>query len=361
MSWKRFPYVAAVMAVLLFAIFAKGAQSHAQSRMATKPLTQDSIQSHPDSIAPVDSVSPTDSLAKAGGTVAPRIGSKAKITPVESDDKRPPSPTLHYYDKHGDPLEEPVLFLAELDTVKKAQSKPVYPLLNSVSVGANFFDAVMLAAGQKHASFDLWADLSLHNWFFPVLEAGVGFADNQPDDGNFHYKGKPSFYAKVGLNYNFLYKSNPDYQVFVGLRAGVSHFRYDITDITINSPYWDQSNRFSILDQRATTVFGEAVAGVKVKIVGNFSMGWSFRYKFKLHSGKGSESTPWFVPGYGTGNIGATFSLIWNIPLSRRKAEAEPDSTLPDAAPLPAPTLPDAKQLPRPAPSPEPNDTVPTE
>lgn len=187
MSWKRFPYVAAVMAVLLFAIFAKGAQSHAQSRMATKPLTQDSIQSHPDSIAPVDSVSPTDSLAKAGGTVAPRIGSKAKITPVESDDKRPPSPTLHYYDKHGDPLEEPVLFLAELDTVKKAQSKPVYPLLNSVSVGANFFDAVMLAAGQKHASFDLWADLSLHNWFFPVLEAGVGFADNQPDDGNFHY------------------------------------------------------------------------------------------------------------------------------------------------------------------------------
>lgn len=357
----RFPYVATVMAVLLFAILAKGPQGHAQSRKADLSYPADTLRNTPDSIAAVDSLAVNDSLSKATPAVNPRIGSKAKITPVESDDKRPPAPTLHYYDKHGEPLEEPVLFLAELDTVKKAQAKPVYPLLNSVSVGANFFDAVMLAAGQKHASFDIWADLSLHNWFFPVLEAGVGFADNHPDDRNFHYKGKPSFYAKVGLNYNFLYKSNPDYQVFLGLRAGVSHFRYDITDITVNSPYWDQSNRFSILDQRATTVFGEALAGVKVKIVGNFSMGWTFRYKFKLHSGKGSESTPWFVPGYGTGNIGATFSLIWNIPLSRRKPEADPDAILPDAAPRPTPNLPDAKQLPRPAPSPLPNDTVPTE
>ncbi|MDE6143612.1 MAG: hypothetical protein K2F94_06015, partial [Muribaculaceae bacterium] len=90
-----------------------------------------------------------------------------KITPVDDDPTKPRQPVLHYYDKHGNPLEEPVLFIADLDTAKRAGPKPVYPLLHSVSVGANFFDGVMMLAGQKHASFDVWAELSLHNWIQP--------------------------------------------------------------------------------------------------------------------------------------------------------------------------------------------------
>ncbi len=123
-----------------------------------------------------------------------------KVTPVETDDNKVEKPRLHYYDKHGNRLDEPVEFITEPDTVAKPSSAPKYPLLNSMSFGVNFFDAVMLAAGQKHASFDVWADLSLHNWFFPVVEAGVGFAKSTPQLGNFTYTGKPSFYAKVGMN-----------------------------------------------------------------------------------------------------------------------------------------------------------------
>lgn len=240
------------------------------------------------------------------------------ITPVESDDHKPEAPVLHYYDRHGNPLQQPVRFLTELDTVKKVYSGPVYPLLNGVSVGFNFFDAILMAAGQKYGGFDIWADLSLHNWFFPVIEAGAGFASSTPQDGNFTYTGKPSFYAKIGLNYNFLYKSNPDYQVFLGLRGGFSHFRYDITDITINSPYWDQSNRFSLMDQKATALYGEVLGGIKVKIYKNFSMGWTFRYHFKFHTSGGSNSSPWYIPGYGASSpIAATFSLIYTIPFHR--------------------------------------------
>lgn len=249
-----------------------------------------------------------------------------KITPVENDDHKPQQPILHYFDKHGEPLKEPVLFLSELDTVKKVKSGPVYPLMNSVSVGVNFFDAIMMAAGQKHAGFDLWADLSLHNWFFPVVEAGVGFADNKPEEGNFHYKGKPSFYAKLGLNYNFLYKSNPDYQVFLGLRAGFSRFSYDITDITVDSPYWGQSNNFSIMGQSATAFYGEVLAGIKVKLVRHLSMGWNVRVHFRMHTSSPLNSTPWYIPGYGTnGLLGASFSLIYTIPLSHKQPAGESD------------------------------------
>lgn len=250
------------------------------------------------------------------------VNAQKKITPVDDDPTKPRQPVLHYYDKHGNPLEKPVLFIADLDTAKRAGPKPVYPLLHSVSVGANFFDGVMMLAGQKHASFDVWAELSLHNWIQPVVELGVGYADSRPEEGNFHYKGKPSFYGKLGLNYNFLYKSNPDYQIHVGFRGGYSSFRYDITDITINSSYWGQSNTFSIMNQKAHALYGEVVGGIKVNIWKNLGMGWDFRYRFKFKTSNGSNSSPWFIPGYGTNSpLSASFSLIYTLPLNKKRSD----------------------------------------
>ena len=245
------------------------------------------------------------------------------ITPVDTDPTKPEQPTLHYYDKHGEPLEEPVLFLSQLDTVTNVRPGPVYPLIYSSSIGFNFFDGVMMLAGQRHASFDLSGSLSLHNWFEPVVECGLGFANSHPDGSNFRYKNKPSFYAKIGINYNFLYKSNPDYQVYLGLRGGFSSFSYNIEDITINSDYWNQSNQFSLTNQKAVSLYGQVVAGLKVKIWKWFSMGWSVRYGFKFKTSNGSNSNPWFIPGYGTGPLNATFSLIYTIPINTKKKEIE--------------------------------------
>lgn len=266
-------------------------------------------------------------LAAITGLLSMVAYGQKKITPVDNDPTKPRQPILHYYDKHGEPLDEPVLFLADLDTVKQASPGPVYPLWESVSVGVNFFDGVMMIAGQKHASFDVWAMLSLHNWILPVVELGVGFADNRPEEGNFRYKGKPSFYGKIGANYNFLYKSNPDYQMHIGLRAAYTRFSYDITDITVNSSYWDQSNQFSILGQKAYAFYGEVLAGLKVKLWKNISMGWDARFRFKFKSTKGRNSNPWFIPGYGTSSpLSASFSLIYTIPINKgRKIADLPD------------------------------------
>ena len=252
------------------------------------------------------------------------LAAQKKITPVDNDPTKPAQPTLHYYDKHGNPLNEPVMFLAELDTVTKVNSGPVYPLLQSVSVGVNFFDAIMKLAGQTHQSYDIWASLSLHNWFEPVVELGIGLADNKPEEGNFRYKGKPSFYGKIGINYNFLYKSNPDYQVYLGLRGGYSAFTYDITDITISSSYWDQTNRFSLLGQKAHALYGEVLGGIKVLLCRNLSMGWNIRYRLKFKVSDGTDSTPWFIPGCGAGSaLSASFSLIYTLPLSKSKQPVE--------------------------------------
>lgn len=260
--------------------------------------------------------------------IMPLYGQK-KITPVDNDPNKPAQPTLHYYDKHGNPLDEPVLFMAELDTVTSSRPRPVYPLLYSANIGFNFFDGILSLFGQSHSSYDVQASLSLHNWFEPAIELGIGFADNKPQTSNFRYKGYPSFYGKIGANYNFMYKSNPDYQVYLGIRFGYSSFKYEITDITINSDYWGQSNMFTIPDQKASMFYGQALAGIKVKIWKWFSLGWSLRYGFKMKENLPQNSKPWFIPGYGTSALSATFSLIYTLPIHTQKRE-EPIETIGD-------------------------------
>lgn len=257
---------------------------------------------------------------EADSVPAPVPARKGSITPVDIDNQAPPKPVLHYYDEHGNPLKEPVRFLLTTDTVQKVKPGPAYPLYNGINVGVNFFDAVLLAAGQKYASFDLWANVSLHNWFFPTVEAGLGYGNYSPESGKYKYHSRLSPYFKLGIDYNFLYKSNPDYRFFLGLRAGLSRYSYDITDIKVSSTEEAHELPDSFTNQHSTTLYGEALAGLQVKLYRRLSAGWSIRYRFggKTWPREMPEDCPidkpWFVPGYGAGShIAFTFSLIFRI------------------------------------------------
>ncbi|MDE6553100.1 MAG: hypothetical protein K2K98_09120 [Muribaculaceae bacterium] len=246
---------------------------------------------------------------------------KGKITPVESDDEAPPQPVLHYYDKHGEKLDTPVLYLAELDTASAIRPKSPYPLFNGVTVGVNFADAIMSAIGQSHSSYDVSAMVSLHNWFFPVVEAGIGWGHHTENNDLFKIKAHPSMYAKVGINYNFLYKSNPAYMAYFGLRFGAAQCRWDKTDIRSTNEAGETVYSPNEMDQRCTSIFGEVMAGLKVKIAGPFSLGWNVRYRLGLHSSGGMS--PWFVPGYGTGPLGFTFNAYLTFGEKRKKKKIE--------------------------------------
>lgn len=236
------------------------------------------------------------------------------ITPVDVDNKKPEQPRLHYYDKHGNKLDEPVYFLTETDTVQKTSPASPWPLFNGVTAGVNFFDAAMLIAGQSYASIGAHAAVSLHNWFFPTLECGVGFAKNQQEGSPMVFRTHPSPFVKLGIDYNFLYKSTPDYMAGLGIRFGWARPRYEITDASVSAPYWGETATFSISDQSVNAWYGEALAFVKVKIWKRLSLGWSIRYRFKMNIPDASHSSPWFIPGYGGNSpLTATFSLMYTI------------------------------------------------
>ncbi len=248
---------------------------------------------------------------------------KGKITPVESDDEAPQQPILHYYDKHGEKLETPVLYLAELDTATTVRPKSPYPLYNGVTVGVNFADAIMSVIGQSHSSYDISAMVSLHNWFFPVLEAGIGWGHHTENNDLFKIKAHPSMYAKVGINYNFLYKSNPAYMAYLGLRFGAAQCKWDKTDIRSTNEAGETVNEPNEIGLKCTSIFGEVLAGLKVKIVGPFELGWNVRYRLGLHNSGGMS--PWFVPGYGTGPLGFTFNAYWTFGRNGKKKDMQPE------------------------------------
>lgn len=238
---------------------------------------------------------------------------RVTVTPVDRDRKKPRQPVLHYYDRHGDLLPEPVLFVVEEKDTTVTPRSP-YPLYNGISVGLDFGDVVTRLCGQSYGSYGLTASVSLHNWFFPTLEVGAGHASHHPEGANYRYKAAPTPYVKLGIDYNFLYKSNPAYQAYIGLRGGWSHTSYSITGISLDSDYWQDSQHPDLEAQRAHALFGEAVAGIRVRIAGHFSLGWRGQYHFMFKKSEGSNSTPWFFPGYGASNaVGFQLTAYWDF------------------------------------------------
>ena len=196
-----------------------------------------------------------------------------------------------------------------------------YPLLTDFAVGLNFAEPLFMAFGQTYASADVNATLNMWNRLQPTIELGLGWAKSTPDDMNFTYRGKPSPYFKVGANYNFLFKNSPDYQAFLGVRLGYSTFTYDVTDILYTNSYWGEDLSSDISGERSHALWGEAGAGLRVKVSGPISMGWMIRYHGLFNYGKNIHSRPWFIPGYGPRNssLGFSLSIYYVLPLHRDK------------------------------------------
>lgn len=277
-------------------------------------------------------------LAVAAVVVAQNPASKRRMTPVENQATKTQNinqaltdtarikeariaRSTHFHDEQGRTI--------YVDTVTGEQwmdstamlpvVKMKYPLLFSASAGIDIWDPLMRAFGQDYGLVGAWAELSMHNRYNAVFEIGAGQAKHSPEDNNYTYRSPASLYFKLGINYNFLYNSSPDYQFYAGLRYGFSPFSYSIDDITVDVPYWDESARFSIPSQNATAGWLELVAGLRVKIWGPISAGWSFKYHKILHESKAAYGKPWYIPGYGSrgSNITGSFSISYTFSLDK--------------------------------------------
>lgn len=197
------------------------------------------------------------------------------------------------------------------------------PLFYTASVGVDIWDPVMRMFGQSYGLIEFSGELNLHNRYIPVVEIGFGQADYKPDDNNYTYKVPVTPYFRIGANYNFLYNSNPDYMVFAGLRYGWSHFNYEVNDVTLTDSYWQETSTFNLPRQTSNVSYIQVLFGIRVKLFGPISAGWSFRYQSIMHETNATYGKPWYIPGFGSrkASVTGTFSITYTLPLRKKEVK----------------------------------------
>ena len=241
------------------------------------------------------------------------------ILPADIKNQKKPPFTKEVPGLKADTIIRDTLFIA-VDTTKRYLK---YPKFNSVIVGVNLWDPLMRLIGQKQGGIGFSAELSLWNKILPHIEIGVGAANSTPEEMNFTYKGKMSLYGKIGGKYNFLYNNTSDYQVLLGFDLGYSNFKYDIENINIESGYWGEQVTTSILNQKSHALWGELSFSLRVRIVKNLSMGWSFIYHFLLSEKENPNAKVWYIPGYGNrdNKVSGALSVFYTLPFSQKDSE----------------------------------------
>lgn len=231
----------------------------------------------------------------------------------------------HYHDENGNIIYVDTITGREWrdsSAIKAEKKKMAYPLIYAASVGVDIWNPVMRAFGQKYGLADFSAQLSMHNRYIVVAETGLGLADNTPAANNFTYKSPLSWYIKLGADYNFFYNADsPDYQFLAGLRFGLSPFTFNVAGITIDPGYWGEAAHPTIPSQQVTAGWIEVALGLRVKLWGPISAGWTFRFHSLLAETKSPYGQPWYIPGYGSrhGAITGSFSIFYTLPLSSIK------------------------------------------
>lgn len=257
-----------------------------------------------------------------------------KITPVKPAPAATANPQPQKQQREVDPkanlaealdAEGNVIFIDTItgkewvDSTIRTSTKMIYPLMESVTVGVNLWDPVMRLLGQRYGGADIWAELSLHNRYKPVIEFGMASSDITPDGQNYTFRSPLAPYFRIGANYNIFYNNNPAYELLVGVRYGLTMYKYEVSRFTLDNSYWGIDETLSIPMQRSTAGFFEFMAGVRVMLGKHISLGWMAKFHSLLHESKAPYGQPMYIPGYGKrgGAFSASFSISYTLPLGK--------------------------------------------
>lgn len=179
-------------------------------------------------------------------------------------------------------------------------------------------------------SSEVAVDVNLKNRFFPIAELGYGSTDTWSDKG-IHYKSNAPYF-RIGMDYNTLYKKQHGHMLLVGLRYGVSSFKYDVDALGLDDPIyggivgnpnlddeiWGGSLPYNHKGMKGSMQWAEFCVGIRAHVWKALYMGWSLRFKFKLSASADEYGDPWYVPGfgkYGSNTIGVTYTITYKLPL----------------------------------------------
>lgn len=191
--------------------------------------------------------------------------------------------------------------------------KPL-PLFAGVSVMVDLCGLVM-ATATPYGQYEAAARVNLRGRWFPIIELGIGSSDHTNETTNLHYKIHSPYY-RMGFDYNVAKNPRALGRIFVGMRYGFSNYKYDVDGPAVFDPVYGTSYPFSFQGVKGNSHWCEAVFGLEAKVWGILHLGWSVRYRKRIHTKGTALDNPWYIPGYGKHDdhaLGGTFNVIFDI------------------------------------------------
>ena len=147
--------------------------------------------------------------------------------------------------------------------------------------------------------YEMAINVRLKNRFYPTLELGYALAECGADGAQ--HKGQGGF-ARLGMDLAIVKKGETENNLMIGLRFGGAYQNYDLTNVQVQTDYW-QSNSIDFYNQNRFDCWGEIVVGCQVYLWKGLHMGWYGRVKLLFTRNVAEEQVlPYYVPGLGFRN-----------------------------------------------------------
>lgn len=211
-------------------------------------------------------------------------------------------------------------------TTKPVEDKTTLaPFFGGVYLSTDVFGYIFpLFMSDTYYSAEVAASVDLRHRFYPTVEAGYGYCNTVGELYNIRYA-TAAPYLRIGMDYNMQYKTGAPNYILAGFRVGGTQAPYEVEAASLVDPVYGTEVPFHLTDMPCTSLWAEALVGVRAQIAGGFYMGWTIRYKRMLHTTHRSEyGNPWYVPGfgvYGKETIGATYNLTWYFHAGGKNAD----------------------------------------
>ena len=186
------------------------------------------------------------------------------------------------------------------EDVEKERNDSI-PLYQGVNVKLDIAMPIIEAARSagKIQDYEMAISVRLKNRFYPTLELGYALAECGADGAQ--HKGQGGF-ARLGMDLAIVKKGETENNLMIGLRFGGAYQNYDLTNVQLQTDYW-QSNSIDFYNQNRFDCWGEIVVGCQVYLWKGLHMGWYGRVKLLFTRNVSEEQVlPYYVPGLGFRN-----------------------------------------------------------
>lgn len=206
---------------------------------------------------------------------------------------------------------------------KKKKDTTAYKDRYGLRVGIDVFQPLYSFIDEDTKGLEFVADYRVSNLFYIATEFGFSEATTKEDFFNFYTNGQ---YIKVGADFN-AYKNwiGMENMVVVGLRYGFSTFNQTLNEYTINAdPFLpNQTVTNSTQYNGLTAQWVEFVLGLKVEVLHNIFIGFTFRGNQMISSKEPDNFKNLYVPGFkkvylNNNGFSFNYTISYLIPLYRK-------------------------------------------